>query len=356
MPKKDMKTPLETPFKVSTEQPRVISSDGTTDQAVQPFLSTVFTERQKLGKTPMELQLVLGEDTDGIESQAAGLDLTISEDRALHAIQKKLTETDYKGNEPGRYISSSVYGYDGYLPVFSFESYSEYYALYGLKADENGSYRGGEREQALEALRGLTRPFMIIEDKKPDGYKDGKATYHAIRATMSVIKLREEFHNLTEEEVRQVEAGHELPDKRHTKITVEVSPLLMLLKDTFYTLLPPTLHDDIKEFKDGKRPSRAISLFIEYLHTLKLKKPYLLKVSKERLAYRLRLDGYIRQRKQPMVDKRLQEALDYALESEYILKYKETSTGLIKPGFYLWLNPEKFSRIRKKSQEEEETG
>jgi hypothetical protein len=53
-----------------------------------------------------------------------------------------------------------------------------------------------------------------------------------------------------------------------------------------------------------------------------------------------------------VVDKRIQEALDYALEREYLRKYEETSTGLIK----LWLNPEKFSRIRKKSQEEEETG
>jgi len=351
---KDMKTPLEIPFKVSAEQPRVISSDGTAGQAIEPYIkSSVVLERQKLGRTPMELQLVLGEDADGIESHAAGLDLTISEDRALYAVLRKLTETDYKGNEPGRYISSSVYGYDGHLPAFSFESYSEYYALYGLKADESGSYRGGEREQALEALKGLTRPFMWTGKEKPSGkYKDGKPTKDVTRYTVSLIRLREDYHDLTDEEVSLVRAGHELPDKRHTKITVEISPLFMLLKDTFYTLLPPTLHDDIKEFKGSKRPSRAISLFIEYLHTLKVGKPYLFQVNKEKLAYRLRLDGYIRQRKQSVVDKRIQEALDYALEREYLRKYEETSTGLIK----LWLNPEKLSRIRKKSQEEEETG
>lgn len=334
------KAPPEEALIIDAEiQPRAVYPE---EQAVEPyFRAALYAERQKLGKTPEELQLLLGEDTDGIENQAVGLDLTVSEDRALQAIQKKLHKTGYEGNEPGRHIYSSAYKYDGYLPVVSM-SYSEYYSLYGLKSDDDGLYCGGEREQALEALRGIARPFMITEDKKPSGkYKDGKPLYDVVRATTSLIKLREDFQDLTEEEVRLVETGHDLPDKRHTMLTVEVSPLLVDLIDEMHIRMSPTLHDDIKELKGSKRPSRAISLFIEYLSTLNIQE---ISVSKEKLAYRLRLDGYIRQRKQSMIDKRIQEALDYALELEYLLDYQEKPTGLLT----LRLNPEKCGRVKDK--------
>ena len=99
---------------VLTEQPRGVSS--TDIQEAEPYFKAgMEVELQKFGK-PEYGQLLLGEDSD-IKSGdiSLRLDLSDTQDRALHAIQKLLADTDYQGNLEGVEYHSADFRWRGYL-------------------------------------------------------------------------------------------------------------------------------------------------------------------------------------------------------------------------------------------------
>ena len=51
-----------------------------------------------------------------------GLDFSLSQSKALYAVQTLLSRTDYKGNMPQRYVKdpNNVFAYTGTLPVLKF--------------------------------------------------------------------------------------------------------------------------------------------------------------------------------------------------------------------------------------------
>ena len=82
------------------ERPRIMTSD--TEEKKDLYRAGMHAELQKFKDTQKTRQLMLGEgvEPDKIDQniEVTGLDLTESEDRALSAIQKLLSKTDYKGN------------------------------------------------------------------------------------------------------------------------------------------------------------------------------------------------------------------------------------------------------------------
>ena len=100
-----------------------------------------------------------------MESISYGLDLTESQDRALHAIQKLLAETNYKGDGQIPLDSAEFKIYGSYLPYLS-RSWSDYYQAYGLKPSGDGRYHGAQVKQAREALESLTE-MRWMRYKKP---------------------------------------------------------------------------------------------------------------------------------------------------------------------------------------------
>ena len=73
-------------------------------------------------------------------------------------------------------------------------------------------------------------------------------------------------------------------------------------------------------------------------------------IAKDKLAKVLRLDYLIEQRKRTLVDKRLQEAIQTALELEYLLDYQEDAFGTL----HFTLNPDRMGRPPKWELKEEE--
>ena len=331
------------------EQPRGVSSTDT--QEAEPYFKAgMELELQKFGK-PEYSQLLLGEDADIQQGDISyGLELSETQDRALHAIQKLLDDTDYQGNLEGEEIRSIDFKWRGYIPTLSM-TYTEYYEAYGLKPAGDGRYHGAQTQQALEALKSLmtTSYQMVYKRKVPKG---GKMIIEAIRVTAPIISsVGEAFQDITEEELEQVTAGQELPDRRNTRIIITPSPIMLdRVHEGWYLLKPAGLHTEIQALYDGKRYPRAISLFIEWLLTLN-KKDF--KIGRDKLAVILRMDSLIRNRRRAEIDNRIREALDVAKNLEYLLSYEIQSTGRID----MKLNPERIKRIKSRmarSQKAEE--
>ena len=322
-----------------TAQPRGVSS--TDIQEAEPYFKAgMEVELQKFGKP----------ECGDISLR---LDLSDTQDRALHAIQKLLADTDYQGNLEGVEYHSADFRWRGYLPTLSM-TYRDYYEAYGLKPAGDGRYHGAQTQQALEALKSLmaTR-YQMIYDRTV--YKGGKKSIEAVRVTAPIISsVGEAFQDITEEELEQVKAGQELPDRRNTKIIITPSPIMLdRIHEGWYLLKPASLHTEIQALYDGKRYPRAISLFIEWLLT---KNKASFSIDKKKLAYILRMDSLIRNRRKSEIDSRITEALEVAKKLDYLLSYEIQPTDRID----MKLNPERIKRIKSRvargQKAEEETG
>lgn len=317
------------------QSPRALES-----QAIEPYYKAgMEVELQKFGK-PEYSQLLLGEDTDIQQgSLSYGLDLSDTQDRALHAVQKLLADTNYKGNLEGEERTSIDFKWRGYIPTLSM-TYRDYYDAYGIKPAGDGRYHGAQAQQALEALKSLmTTSYQIVYDRTV--YKSGKKSIEAVRVTTPIIfSVGEAFQDITEAELEQVKAGQWLPDRRKTKIIITPSPIVLDgVHDGWYLLKPASLHAEIRALYDGKRYPRAISLFIEWLLTLNRKE---MKVNRTNLATILRMDSLIKNRRRAEIDSRITEALEVAKRLEYLLSYEIQPTGRID----MKLNPERIKRIK----------
>jgi len=328
------------------EQPRAISS--TDSQAVELyFKASIHAEQQKFSIDNKSRQLLLGEDADIVESISYGLDLTESQDRALHAIQKLLAVSNYKGDGQIPLDSAEFKIYGSYLPYLSM-SYSDYYQAYGLQPSGDGRYHGAQVKQAREALDSLTEMRWMRYKKLSGKYdKAGKPLYDLITVKKPLIQLQfiDSYHDITEEDIQKIASGKELSsDKENSRITrilLLPSPILIDEIDGYHLLKPARLHDEIKALYPGRRISRYNSLFIEFLLTSDIP---VMKIGRDTLARNLNMDALIEDRQKTKIDKRIQEALQTAKELDFLLDYDEEPTGLL----ILKLNPERCSRVRAK--------
>lgn len=316
------------------------------------YPGSMWAELQKFGKTERQVrQLTLTEELQGAGSEAieiTGLDLDISQDKALSAIQLLLARTNYEGNLPGMAVSSPDYHWEGILPGLEF-TVPEYLEAYGLEKNSKGSFPGRQRELALEALRSLCEPRRIVY-KKPR-WEKGKRLYDVVVVRKPLIDMLEGYYGLEEEEAEAIQSGASLPGKISV-IGIRPSPLLMDGIENFYLLKPAALHKELEEQVAQKRGSRgrvsrAYSLFIEWLITKGHSEE---KVNRDTLVSKLRLEKYREQRKLKKAYEQIDEALELALELEYLLDYEEDAFGVIT----LRLNPEKCSRVRLPQEEEPE--
>lgn len=328
------------------QQPRVITGD----LAIQPyFRGSMHVELQKFKNRDRTTQLMLGE-TEVQEMEAIdthGLDFTNSQYRALDAIQKLLDKTGYKGNIPGETISSTAFKWEGFLPRLSV-TYSDYFEAYGLEKRGDQYYQGSQAQEAIQALRSLaeTRRMSYVRKRWTGKGRGRRRVNDVIRVTKPLVSFIEGFQGLTEEETALIVEGGDLPEKRQTRLVIDISPILVDQIDTFFLLKPTRLHNEIKQLLGGKKYSKSITTFLYWLMT---KNKKVIKISRARLAERLRLDYLIEQRKPTLLDTRLQEAFQVAKELEYLLDYREELTGLL----VFTLNPARIKRITSDDTEEE---
>lgn len=302
-------------------------------------------ERQQFKDSQEARHLLLSEGLGGAnleqEIERSGLDLTVSEGKALTALQILLHRTNYQGNTPPEQVNSVAWKFQGMVPVLSL-TYSEYFEAYGLERANDGRYHGAQRDEAIKALEKLEQPRRICyKRKKWTGQGKARRTlYDVIVVNKPLIEIIKGYKDLEKVEADKVMSGQDIPE-RITRLVINVSPLLIDGIDDYYTLKSATLYREIEELLGSKRFSDAIPRFINMLTSWDLP---VLKVSKEVLAERLRLDNMVKYSRKAMLQKRLLECCETAKALGYLLEYREDEYGLL----VLRLNPEQCWRIGRK--------
>jgi len=101
------------------------------------------------------------------EKIEAGLSLSLTENKALFALQKLLDKTNYKGNIESRDATpENSFQYVGNLPRIQFTP-AEFLEAFGLRRNYSArgyqEFNSNERSEAMKALRALAdRKYRII--------------------------------------------------------------------------------------------------------------------------------------------------------------------------------------------------
>ena len=318
-------------------QPRALDSSLSIQGEPELYRAGMYAELQKFEDITEARQLLLSEDYSGEEAtevEVTGLDFSVSENKAFSALQVLLDKTDYQGNLPGLSIYSEYYKNNFVLPRLSM-TFSEYLDAYGLQKGSNGRYSRAQRDGALKALESLTGPRRIVYERKY--YKGKRRVSDMVVARSPLISLLEGYKELEEPEAQAIRDGQS-NSLRVTKLVVEFSPLFVDRLDTFYLLKPVRLHQEIQDQTGKARISRAVSLFIEWLLTKNTKT---VRISRDDLATKVRLEYLIKQRKPALTKERLDEAFQVAKDLGYLLDYQEDAFGMMT----FTLNPERIRRI-----------
>ncbi len=328
-------------------QPAAISPDliiGSRD-----YRASMHMELQKFGHRDRARQLLLSEiipaDETELEAkvQETGLDLSVSELRAIDALQLLLEETDYQGNEPGgEIIRSEAFKYEGLVPKLRV-TFSEYLEAYGLQRSSSGFSRA-QRDEAMQALDSLTEPRTVAYSRR---YRQGKRYKNdVVIARRPLISVSKGYKGLTDQQAEEVIVT-EGKSRRPTHLLIDFSPLWVDQIASFYVLKPVGFYDELRLAIGSKRPSASIQLFLNWLMT---KNKAIVKIGREKLAERIRLAHLLDSRHQSRLDKQLQEAIDVALEMGYLLSYEQDALQM----YTFYLNPERCKRVKPGAEPETE--
>ena len=336
------------------QQPRAITP-GLESPTV--YRAGIYSELQKLGQDQERaLQLILLEQPDlsperaEVHANTAGLELTVEEDKALSAVQILLDRTDYRGNLTTREAFYQEYGWTGALPRLAFTR-TEFYEAYGLSRAGDGYFHGAQVDRAWDALKALAKEerTLLFQWKiwQTSGGKHKQVERTVVlREPILALTQLQGFDDLTEEELSRVLDGHNVEEKEVGSVmVVQPRPILMIgLREGFFSLLPTSLYQEIEQVVGSARYSPAIPRFLRFLNTLDKNQ---IQIRTTTLAYKLRLDSYLRQRRRADLETRLRECLRVALETGFLLKAEEDPLSPAKDRLYhLTLNPERCYRLK----------
>jgi len=224
----------------------------------------------------------------------------------------------------------------------------EFFEYCGLKKTSRGTYSGKQKEEHLQTLWDLAKtPKKIIQQHTE--YRKGKKRYktYVLTTPLLTVKSADIIESDTVEEAQDVMeraiSGRDLPTKkRKTRYLVRPEPVMYKLLDRLYVRKAISQFEEIRALRPGeKKPNPYTHTFLDFIQTLDFSP---LKIGRDTLAERIGLDGYLRNRKRTKVTTKINEALEDALTTRYILRYKEEPTGLL----IIHLNPERCSRYADK--------
>ena len=199
-----------------------------------------------------------------------GLDLSLSESRALFAIQKMLAKTNYEGNaDPVELLAyQSSFNYTGRLPRITFTP-AQFLEAYGLGKRKSSrgymEYSSAERANAFAALQSLSRRIFKIVYKR-EIFKKGKETIvDRIETEAPLLRIYKGYFGLTADEDKNLDNGDAVTVDNKLLVGVEVCPVIVDQIDSYFVLLDPHLHTRTKELTAKKKQSKYIDLFIKWI-------------------------------------------------------------------------------------------
>ncbi len=325
-----------------------------------PIKSPMHLESSKHGSKPTLRDPKLPYDckNNNVQIQVIGLDLDTKHRRALHAVQTLLAHTKYKGNVEGRTLDGrNDFKFSGYLPKIKFTR-AEYLEAYGIKKYKTTrgklEFGGRESKNALSALQDLATKNHLIISKRVR-YEKGNEFIDRIQTVSPVIRIYEGWENLTKKEDEELTLGlkGETVKRKHSGFVVEPCPLLVDQIDSYFVLKPADMYQEIKLRVPGaSKYAYAFTDLILQTATLQKGKnkktwPTSIEFSIETLSYRLRLDGYIKNRKWKRIEQILNKCFQVAIDVGWIENYEEITGKTVEKIYRFHLNQKKFEGISK---------
>ncbi len=264
-----------------------------------------------------------------------GLDLTLSQRKALTAIQILLAETDYKGNNIFVDINSKKLHGNYKCPSIDV-SFFDYLRIYGL-SEKQIKQKGQAKKEALQALYSLEKDYRVAYTKKVKIQGTNEIKTIAVCCDIKLINVAQ--MTVLEEQARPIKEIEK--DKRARFLRIIVGPLLLEQIKSFFTLKPYFLIEEIESVSKGASKKKSNLLFIDWLLSLNLN---YIKISGENLGEKLRLESYIKARKKSIVNGLIEQAISIALKLNFIKSWKKEDNI-----FEFKLNPVRCSRLKKNS-------
>ena len=288
------------------------------------------------------------------EKIEVGLSLSLTENKALFALQKLLEKTNYKGNIDGRNATAeNSFRYNGYLPRVQFNP-AEYLEVYGLKKSTSGrgyqEFNSNERSEAMKALRALAgRKFKIIYERKRWD-KKGKELNDVIITESSLIQIVWGLLGLTPDEKKKWDDGKfsEVEFMNRSTIAVEFAPILVDQIDGYFLLIPASFYDDIKAQVPAAKYSQYIPLFLEWLILQaeiqrRAKTGWKTEINFKKLAEKLQMKNMIKKRNWIKIREQLNECYEIAVKLGYLDGFS-TEDGRYDTKEVFLLSKERFGR------------
>lgn len=338
--------------------------------------ASLHTELQKFGrkdaKNISSVMKMITENDEDFKNEldkyridVIGIDMTKSQNQSLFAIQNLLHENNYKGNTKPIEMKKETnsFKFMGNLPVIRFTP-SKYLEAFGvskkLSKREKMEYLANERTEALKALDELSQKKYLFHYKKKY-WKDGKEVYDVVTTVRNLFNLTYKYEAVNKEEIallKEEQFNHSL-DKKLNFIELEPCPLLIDQIETYFVLKPANYYQEINLKLD--RPNKQVVLFIDFLIAEVTKKEMAAKAKKEEiewvieinfetLAYKLRMEKMIQEKRVSRVKTYLEKCYESAKKLDYLLEYS-TVKGTAKDIEKLVLNPEKFKRVKEINEE-----
>lgn len=301
--------------------------------------------------------------------EIVGIENTQMQDRALFAIQKLLTDTNYKGNSPGQKLQKgNAFKIEGLvLPVLRVTA-AQYLKAFGAKkyrtSRGKNEFSGREKKRAFQAMADLGNKKYLFYYERKYWKKNDKGKYEEcydlISTVQPLIIIKQGYEALTRQERDKVKSAKSAKENDIMPKYFEIVPCPILIDqiDTYFVLKPANCYQEIRLL--FPYASKYVYRFIDYLFTQARFKScknagWTIKINYLELARKLRMDGYIRTRQQKRIKETLKRCYRIAKKRNYLLVYK-TVTGVTKEIEHLELNPEKFAEMKsidKKRNEED---
>ncbi|MFN8578220.1 MAG: hypothetical protein U0354_15390 [Candidatus Sericytochromatia bacterium] len=333
---------------------------------------SLHTENLKFGKKPdSSNNIVENEDNKELliehQIEAVGIDNTQAQNQALFAIQKLLHETNYKGNlEESGDIESPYFRFKGYMPAMKFTP-AQYLDAYGVPKYETSrgkiEYSGEARKQAMDSLKEIALKMHLLIYKKISWVKNDKGKYEEkidrIETITPLVRITQGWQNLSrkEDSMLDINETNNSIDEKLKFISLEPCPTLVDQIDSYFVLKPANYYQEIKLIET--HASKYVYLFIDYLLAEIAKRDiatrnkktsnkinWIIRQDYEALAYTLRMNSYIKNKKIKDIKKALDKCFDVAKKLRYITEYKLISNENSNEIYEIILNPDKFKRVK----------
>jgi len=282
-----------------------------------------------------ELKLFLQDVSPGengeieIVAQKIGLDFSYGQQKALFAIQKLFSATQYQGTEAPDVIHDGNTGFCGPLPKMQ-TTKAAYFDSFGVPKNKSSrgwmEYNRAERDLAWKHLLELTAPVRMLY-YIPDG-KGGAKKAMRIEAPLIYLLDVETWERLSPQDANKLKAGGDIQAKSDNRLFIQLNIPFMLGLDKYFFLLPNNYLQDLP-----KHSKKYLPTFINLLHNTAAKqahntkgplKDITLEIGLQSLAERLRMQPLLKRNKLAAIKKNILDLCEKSQKLGYLKSYEIT--------------------------------